>query len=324
MPRLVRLSSVVLLLLLAGCRTADGPAWPDAPTAGASDAFWATWSDGQAEVATYAATVSRYDSLRDASVVLVTVTEPVDRKTWIKDDSAAGDARLDVVKLNHMETFQTGVYPYSVMTSVFMPVADFGADVGGRFAPAKITLTAQEWCGHVWHGVWPGAGAFRSEMRSYFASEGETDRTVEAPNGTLYEDALLVQLRELDGPFAGGGDWSGSLVPALWEQRMAHRPLAPVAATIARADTAVAGTDGDTLAATRFRLAYDGHRGLFVRTVVVEKQAPRRVLGWTTSRGERVRLVRSLRMPYWRLNRPGDTRWRDSLGLAPLPAFPAP
>lgn len=323
MPRLVRLSPV-LFLLLAGCGTPNGPAWPDAPTAGASDAFWKTWGDGNAEVATYAATVSRYDSLRAASVVLVTVTEPVDRTTWIKDDSATGNARLDVIKLNHMETFQTGVYPYSVMTSVFMPVADFGADVGGRFAPAKLTLTAQEWCGHVWHGVWPSAGSFQASMRSYFATEGETDRTVEAPKGTLYEDALLVQLRELDGPFAGGADWSGSLVPALWEQRMAHRPLAPVAATIARADTAVAGPDGDPLAATRFRIAYAGARGPFVRTVVVEKQAPRRVLGWTTSRGERVRLVRSLRMPYWRLNRPGDTRWRDSLGLAPLPVTPAP
>lgn len=292
--------------------------------AGASEAFWQAWGDGNAEIATYAATVSRYDSLREASVVLVTVTEPVDRTTWVKDDSARGDARLDVLKLNHMETFQTGIYPYSVMTSTFMPVADFGADVGGRFAPAKVTLTAQEWCGHVWHGVWPGAGGFRSQMRSYFAGEGDADRTAEAPPGALYEDALFVQLRELDGPFAGGGDWTGHVVPMLWEQRMAHRPLAAVAATIARADTLVAGPDGVALAATRFRLAYAGLRAPVVRTFVVERAAPRRLLGWTSSRGERVRLVRSRRVPYWRLNRPSDLDWRDSLGLAPLPTLPAP
>ena len=205
-----------------------------------------------------------------------------------------------------------------------MPVSDFGADVGGRFSPAKATLTAQEWCGHVWHGVWPGTGGFRSQMRSYFASEGETDRTVDVPPGTLYEDALFVQLRELDGPFAGGGDWSGHVVPALWEQRMAHRPLAPVAATIARADTAVVGPGGNSVAATRFRLAYDAARGPFVRTFVVETAAPRRVLGWTSSRGERVRLVAARRVPYWRLNRPSDLAWRDSLGLPPLPTRPTP
>ncbi len=326
--------SLLLAFALAACASPPSPgpsvAWPDAPVGGASPAFWAAWGDGNAEVATYAASVMRYDSLRDASVVLVTVTEPADRRTWIKDDGAEGDDRVDVVKLNHMETFQTGVYPYSVMTSVFMPVADYGAAVGGRFAPAKITLTAQEWCGHVWHGVWPGrtadgAGGFRASMRSYFAEEGETDRVAVAPDGTLYEDALFVQLRELDGGrFNGGADWRGSLVPALWRQRVAHDTLAPVAATITRADTTAAAPGGASVAATRFRIAYTGTRGPFARTLVVEAAAPHRILGWTTTEGERVRLVRTLRIPYWRLHGPSDLRWRDSLGLAPLPALRVP
>ena len=321
---------LILLLPLAACAApsspsgdADAPAWPDAPVGGASPAFWAAWGDGNAEVATYAASVMRYDTLRAASVVVITVTEPVSRRTWVKDDRAEGDDRVDVLKINQMATFQTGVYPYSVMTSTFMPVADFGPGIGGRFAPAKITLTAQEWCGHVWHGVWPGAGGFRSSMRSYFAEEGETDRAAAVPEGTLYEDALLAQLRELDGPFHGGRDWRGSLVPTLWHQRVAHDTLAAVDATIARADTSVAGPEG-TIAATRFRIAYDAGRGPFVRTLVVERAAPRRILGWSTSLGERGRLVRAVRMPYWQLNRGGDERWRDSLGLAPLAPLAAP
>ncbi len=319
------LALLPLLALAAGCATAPAPpAWPTAPVAGASEAFWAAWGDGKAEVATYAATVARYDTLRPASVVLITVTEPMSRRTWIKDDRAEGDDRVDVLKVNQMATFQTGVYPYSVMTSTFMPVADFGPRVGGRFAPAKITLTAQEWCGHVWHGVWPGIGGFRSSLRSYFAEEGETDRAAAVPEGTLYEDALAAQLRELDGPFHGGRDWRGSLVPTLWHQRVAHDTLAAVDATIARADTSVAGPEGGAIAATRFRIAYHAGRGPFVRTLVVERAAPHRILGWSTSLGERGRLIRAVRMPYWQLNRGGDERWRDSLGLAPLPVLAAP
>src|SRR5690606_32484396 len=125
-------------------------------------------------------------------------------------------------KLNAALRFQTGIYPYSVMTSVFAPV---DAYYEHRFTPAKITMTAQEWCGHVFFGVWPGQDRFASRGMSYFASEGERDETVEAPAGALYEDALPIQLRELDGPFAGGRDWEGTLVPSIWGARQAHVPL---------------------------------------------------------------------------------------------------
>lgn len=276
------------------------------PRAKASAAFRATWFDGTAELSGYRVTVPRYGELRTGELVLTYVTEPMNRTTRIKDDDAPSDARVDVLKLNANLTFLAGVYPYSVMTSVFSPIDDWGEDVAPRFAPVKITLTAQEWCGHVFHAVWPGREAFATEIASYFASEGEETRRVSTPRGTLYEDALLIQLRELDAPFAGGGDWSGSLVPSLWRLRRAHVAPAPVPATVTRQ---LAERDGTPV--TRFVLNSEGYR----RTFDVERSPARRILGWTTSDGEEARLLETARLAYWKLNHVGEENYRERLGL---------
>lgn len=276
---------------------------PRTPDAGASSGFWDHWGDGKAEMSGYRVTVPRYGEMRDGELVLVYVTEPHDRRRWIKDDDVGDPHRVEVMKLNVGLQFQTGVYPYSVLTSVFSPVADWGRE---RFSPAKIVTSAQEWCGSYRHQVWPGEESFRSMLLSYFAGEGERVRTVDAPPGVLYEDALLIQLRELDGPFAGGGDWRGEIVPSLWRLRAGHAPARPVPATITRRDARRDGTP-----VTRFVLEYRDYR----RTYDVERAAPHRVLGWSTSEGAEAELLATERLPYWRLNAEGDESVRARLGL---------
>lgn len=279
------------------------PSFPERARASASEAFNTRWGDGRAELSGYRATVNRYGEMRPAELMLLYVTEPMSRATWIKDDNAAGPLRVNVLKLNASLKFQTGVYPYSVLTSVFAPVDAWRDE---RFAPVKITLSVQEWCGHVFHAVWPGDDRYVSQVLSYFASEGETREEVTAPSGALYEDALLIQLRELDGAFAGGRDWRGSLVPSLWSARRAHRELRPVSATITRS---VASLDG--AAVNRFELRY----GDYSRTIDVEAAEPHRVLGWRASDGEEARILRTARLAYWQLNHNGDERQRESFGL---------
>jgi len=278
----------------------------------ASAAFRGLWYDGNAELSGYRMITPRYGELRTGEMVLVYVTEPMNRRTWIKDDDATGDARVDVLKLNQSFGFLTGLYPYSVMTSVFAPIDDWGVD---RFTPIKMNISAQEWCGHVFEALWPGRGRLQSQIASYFASEGEGFAEIPVPEGTLYEDALLIQLRELDGPFAGGADWSGSLVPSLWRVRRAHQPPAPTPATISRSIV------GEGLAAvTRFVL----NAGDYRRSFDVERAPPRRILGWTTSEGEEVKLLQTERLPYWTLNHTGDETKRAGLGLLVAPAQPRP
>lgn len=278
---------------------------PDEPEGAASSAFWDHWGDGRAELTSYRGEIVRYGEPREAHAVLVYVTEPHDRTRWIKDDSAGESKRVEVMKLNRSMKFQTGVYPYAVMTSVFSPVADWGR---ARFQPTKITMNSQEWCGNVSQALWPGPDRFLRDLQTYFADEQEGRRTVETPDGTLYQDALPIQLRELDGEFNDGEDWSGTLVPSLWHSRRAHESLEPVEATIERSTTTVDGRE-----ATRFVLAYDGTKV----TYDIGAEYPHRLLRWSHSDGSHLELVDSARKPYWRQNRPGDEQKRKSFGLPP-------
>ena len=280
------------------------------PEVTASSDFWRTWGDGKAELSGYEVTTMRYGEPRQGNAVLIYVTEPMDSRTWVKDDrgEVPAEHRVNVVKLNHTLKFQTGVYPYSVMTSTFTPV---DGDGRARFSPSKISMSSQEWCGHVYNQIFPKADRFFSMSHSYFGAEGDQHSAVETGGGALDEDALLIQLRELDGPFNGGRDWSGRLIPSLWSTRKAHVDLEPVAATITRADTEL-----DGVAVTRFVITSAGQQ----RTVDVEKAGQRRVLGWSTSEGERARLLKTARLPYWQLNREGDQSYLSAIGLAP----PAP
>lgn len=273
-------------------------------TGGASAAFWQHWGDGKGELSGYEVTTMRYGQPRKGRVVLVYVTEPLDRRTLIKNDGVSAAQKLPVLKLNHMLTFDTGIYPYSVMTSIFAPVERFSGQA--PFSPVKLALSAQEWCGHVYYQLRPRGASTYASLRSYFSSEGETDQLIEVGSSALYEDALLIQLRELDGPFNGGRDWSGRLVPTLWATRKAHRPLGAVAATLKRSLAERAGVK-----VTRFTLEYGG----FKRTYDVERQAPHRVLGWEASDGEKAQILKTARLPYWRLHENGDEKHRQALGF---------
>jgi hypothetical protein len=271
----------------------------------ASDAFYRTWSDGKAELSGYRVTTPRYGQLREGTAVLIYVTEEMNKRTLIKDDTGTvppGDKEV-VLKLNNMLDFRTGIYPYKVMTSVFSPVGSSGRE---RFAPAKISFSAQEWCGQVFHMLKPTVDAFDSEIRSYFSSEGDADEHRSTPAFTLYEDALFIQLRELDGPFNGGKDWSGHLVPAVWSTRKRHVDVDAVPATISRA----AG-DRSGIAATLFTLRYDD----FERTFFVETGGSRRLLGWTSSDGENAEILKTARLPYWQLNGNGAESYLSEIGL---------
>lgn len=276
---------------------------PASPRQTASPEFWDHWGDGRAELSGYRVTLDRYGEARDAELSLIYVTEPHDRRTWVKDDGAEAPDRVEVLKLIRSMHFFTGIYPYNVMASAFSPV---DAWTDERFQPVRLNLDVQEWCGSVTHRVLPGAGRLRSIRLSYFADEGETRRETWVPEDTLYEDALLIQLRELDGPFHDGEAWEGFLVRELWSLRTGHRSIAPVPARIDRDD---ATRDGEPV--TRFRL----ETGDYWRTYDVETAPPRRVLAWETSTGERAEILGTERLAYWTLNARGDEQHRGTLGL---------
>ena len=82
------------------------------------------WYAGKAELNSYELKQSKYGEIRKGEVVLVFVTEPFSLSKQVKLDNPnkAGKDNVPVMKLNQIRKFTTGIYDYSIVTSVFTPV----------------------------------------------------------------------------------------------------------------------------------------------------------------------------------------------------------
>ncbi len=103
--------------------------------------------------------------------MLIFVTEDFSDSLRVKADPgkhAAADV-FPVLKLNFVRDFQTGIYDYNVLTSSF-----FRTESG--FAPAKISFSSQEWCGHVYEQLLTRGNKIVGESHSYFDGEADAQR----------------------------------------------------------------------------------------------------------------------------------------------------
>jgi hypothetical protein len=280
-------------------------------------AFDAWWHDGQAELSGYRWTVTRYGQPRVGQCVMIFVTEPFSRSQYVKVDDPADDPddTFDAVKLNLVRDFQTGIYDYNTMTSVFCRSADFDA--------VKVSFTSGEWCGHVYEELRIGSGRIRGRISSYF--QGESGKIVlRREADAIVEDALFVLLRGLRGDYLEPGEVrSLDLLPSAFVRRLQHRPAKWQEAEIER----LAASETVEVAAGRFETnvyvvrAGDGRVGRFA----IEAAYPHRIIQWSWSASsgssealESGELAGSERVVYWRLNGNGDEERLDTLGVVPL------
>ncbi len=265
--------------------------------------FWNHWSDGKAELNGYDLVQPRYGELRHGRAVLIYVTEPFSRTQRVKAERPGTDT-FNALKLNVVRRFQTGVYDYGLMTSVFVE-----PDAG--FAPVKISFSAQEWCGQVYEEMRFDPGRARLELRSYF--EGETGAgSVATADDVVAEDALFIQLRQLGREKLEGGTTERRLIPSATYRRLQHKPFALAATTIAwsgPATVTVPAGSFDAMEATYTRA--DG----VACTFQVERPYPHRIVGWRCADGEHAQLTGSTRLAYWQTQRLGDEKLLKQLGL---------
>lgn len=258
------------------------------------------WFSG-AEINRYALEQARYGDTHPGHAELIFVTEPFLTDQQVKaDDPRAPDA-VDVLKLNALRTFNTGLYSYRTMTSTFRPV-DWEA-----FPHAlKSTTSVQDWCGQVFQQINRRDDGWRFELRSYFQSEGDQNRTL--PDVWL-EDELWVLLRLA--PDRLPVDRFRAIPGALFT-RFAHQP---VEAMRAEGELDV-GPETSRYAITYPALA----RTLTIR---FDTAFPHIIRGWTDKRpGGTTRATledRIMNSNYWRHNAPGDRAKRKRLGLEPVP-----
>ena len=287
------------------------PSAPSPLSAELSRAFWSHWGDGRAEMNAYRLVQPRYAAPRKGTAVLIYVTEDFSDRLRVKADPGKHPPSdvYPVLKLNAIRDFQTGIYDYNVMTSVF-------ARVDAGWPIAKVSFSSQEWCGHVYHQLLPRGDSVTGWSHSYFDGEADATEKLSMPARGVMEDALPILLRGWAGAYLSpGGSATVPFLPSLLRARLEHRPLAWGRATIAL----TADTDEVEVPAGRFEVRTwtvtpeDGPQA----TYQIEAASPHRLVRWATDAGELAELRGSERLAYWKLNGPGGEESLKRLGLQP-------
>jgi hypothetical protein len=273
--------------------------------------FWKHWGDGRAELNGYRLAQPRYGPVREGAAVFIFVTEDFSDALRVKADPGRHPASdvYPVLKLNVVRDFQTGIYNYDTLTSVFARVAP-------GWPVAKISFSSQEWCGHVWHQVVPRAGKVSGVFHSYFDGEADgRDDLPLVPDG-VFEDALPILLRGWKGAYLQPGESrTVPFLPSLYQLRLGHRRLAWGKATIARASApATVKVPAGAFSAVVYTVTDE--KGVAVR-YAFEAASPFRLLRRWSDTGEDAVLLGSARQAYWKLNAPGGERYLKELGLKP-------
>ncbi len=283
-------------------------------TVSVSPEFLRYWKSGLAELSSYAVTEERYGEMRKAQGVLVFVYEEInaDSRIKVETDKTPIPRRIPVLKLNNVLKFTTGIYDYSIMTSVFAGLS--GPYVHREFEPLKISFSSQEWCGNVFHQLLPRTSGLISEIHSYFEAEGDATTTLPYPAGPLYfEDEMPILVRELDGESMKAGEAEKiHLVPGLWERRKRHDDLAITEGVFTKVGAGSMAWRGGETKIVKWTLVFRG----VTTTYFVEAVFPRKLLLWENSRGEKGELINSIRKPYWTLHGNKDQSLRKELGLS--------
>jgi len=153
------------------------------------------WYQGKAELNSYKLEQARYGEIHSGEAVLVFVTEDFSASKLVKLDNPAATPKdaVKILKLNNTRKFNTGIYPYSMMTSVFTPV-----DLKKHPNTLKITSSSQEWCGHTFMQVKLNKNNYKVGLKSYFESEGDSQFKV---NKVMPEDEIWNRMRNGTSPY---------------------------------------------------------------------------------------------------------------------------
>ncbi len=266
------------------------------------------WYQGKAEVSSYDLQQARYSDVHPGEAVLVFVSEDFLTDKQVKNDNYTNKNSIPILKNNFLRKFTTGIYDYSIMTSVFTP-----ADAKKFPSTPKVTISSQDWCGQSFMQINQQKNKYKVQLRSYFENEGDKDFTID---GALLEDEIFNRIRMNPDALPTG---KTQLVPSATIVRLMHLEMQPMATIITK--KAYTGTDfkGDNLVA--YEIEYPTLKRKL--TIVYQQKAPYIIEGWVdkytalsrqqlTTKATRKKTILS---PYWQQHGSKDVVLRKELDL---------
>lgn len=260
------------------------------------------WYNNDAEITSFQLEQARYGEIHSGKAIMIFVTEPFSKEKQVKVDHPSPKDE-NVLKLNFIKNFNTGIYPYSMMTSSFLPLSDLTLPV------EKVTSSVQEWCGHVYTQINKKKKKWKVNSYSYFESEG--DQHFELDLYTL-EDELWSKIKTNPDLLPIG---KHQIIPSLFYLRLMHQPLKPYQAEIKK-------TVKNNF--VEYTISYpELDRKLIIH---FHSQFPYLIEGWEESYksgwGEnatylttKAKKIKTIKTPYWEKNTVIDSALRDSLEL---------
>ncbi len=286
----------------------QNPSTASATTNAVPKQFSDYWFAGKAELNSYRLEQAQYGALNPGSAVLIFVTEDFRTDTQVKSETPdSKDKSVPVMKTNFVRKFNTGIYDYSLFTSVFTPINN------SQFSSTlKVSTSVQEWCGHSYVQLNLKSGSYEVSSRSYFEKEATDDYHVDK---VVLEDELWNQIRLAHDKLPTG---SLTIIPSSVSGRLRHRKLDPLAATAQKEPYAGNDFTGDSLQAYSVTYTADGTKFM----IVYEGKFPYRIMGWEETYKQKDKLLTSravlqktILSDYWNHNAPMDSTLRKELGL---------
>ena len=200
--------------------------------------------------------------------------------------------------MNATRKFQTGIYPYSMMTSVFNPI-----DLNNRKSALKSTMSGQEWCGQVFQQMNLENGRYNLRSFSYFEGEGDQHLHI---NLAILEDEIFNLIR-LNPQFLPEGEIL--MIPSQVENRFKHENTIPQ-----KASTYLENTNWNGKDLQKYTIEY--HHNSRKMSIYFHSDFPYIIEGWEDSYDGLVssaKKINTIQLDYWSKNRISDLKLFDSL-----------
>lgn len=269
-----------------------------------SHEFGDYWYTGKAELCRYDIRQRQYGEMRKGEAVFIFVTEDFNTANQVKQEHETETESTTVLKRNTIHRFVTGIYDYSVMTSVFTPI-----DINKFPHSLKVTNSVQDWCGQTFTQFNADEDAYRIRVFSYFQAQGDRDTTI---GKTWLEDEIWNRIRISPQSLPLG---NCRIVPSAKELRLS--PIA-LGAYRAIATLTLEVTDEPGKEFFIYKVTYPKlKRALEIR---FSGSFPYRIIGWEERNTDGTlrssgKLTHWIQEPYWKLNNNADVHFRDTLGI---------
>lgn len=306
--RLKTVVAVIFILNMLNCSVGNSQDAKVRPSN--SKEFSEYWYGGKAELTRYKLEQARYGEIHQGDAVLIFVTEDFLTDKQVKFEGGdRGNNVQSVLKLNFTRKFFTGIYPYSMMSSIFTPV-----DAGQK--TLKVTTSSQEWCGHTYSQLNLRNNQYQGVLYSYFQEEGDREFSLDA---ALLEDEIWTLIRLNPSKLPTG---EIKLIPGTMFLRLKHHDF-----TVENATASLTSLRDTTLSLkplNKYRLEYKDVRR--VLEITYETEFPYTIVAWeeqgesgfgnnTKTLTTRAVRTHAMKSAYWGQHDVADLKLRKELGL---------